>query len=169
MTAWSIGVRTLAVSLALGGALALGVSGAETTAAGVETRPSGGLVIVSQDGEVVRVTQYRGDDQRAFMRGLARQADADGNRALSRAEVDANFAGRMADGDRDGSGTFSAAEFREAFGALSANTGAAFRTLDENGDGAVSAAEIDGRFGDLVARMDRDGDGQLSRADRPGR
>ena len=43
----------------------------------------------------------------------------------------------------------------------------AFQFLDPNGDAQVTKAELDDRFGQLVSRFDRNGDGVLSPADRP--
>ncbi len=45
----------------------------------------------------------------------------------------------------------------------------AFQAFDEDGDASISGAELEERFGDVVSRLDRDGDGAISLQDRGGR
>ena len=69
--------------------------------------------------------------------------------------------------DANGDGAISLEEFGTIWATMTDQARVrAFQRLDPNGDASVTAAELDERFGDIVERMDRNGDGQLSREDR---
>lgn len=95
---------------------------------------------------------------------LLREVDTDRDGRMTQAEIDAAVNARF---DADANGRLSQAEF----GALWADITRpafvrAFQFLDSDGDSAVTKAEVDERFGRLVQRFDRDGDGALSPRDR---
>lgn len=112
----------------------------------------------------------RGRAGRDMMRQIARDADTDGDNALSQAELDAYIAGQLQAADASGDGQLSLEEFNTIYRALMRNRMVdAFQRFDDDGDGAITAQELDERFGDVVVRLDRNEDGKLSRADRRGR
>lgn len=93
--------------------------------------------------------------------------DADGNGAITQAEVDAYLAARVAAADVDGDGAIALDEFEPVFAEQTRPRMVdAFQALDADGSGTVTEGEIDARFGDIVERLDRDDDGALSPADR---
>jgi len=104
------------------------------------------------------------------MRAILREADADGDGALTQEELDAYVAETRALGDTDGDGNLTLAEFEAAWLAVTRPRMVdAFQALDEDGDAVVTAAELDARFGNVVARFDRNDDGRLDPSDRRGR
>ena len=99
--------------------------------------------------------------------GLFEQADADGDGAITQAEIDAFRAAEVARADAGGDGGLDIAEFETLYREYTRPAMVdVFQDLDENGDGTVDAAEMDARFGDVVERLDRDGDDALSVEDR---
>ena len=105
--------------------------------------------------------------QAEIMKSIMSEVDTDGSESISQAEIDAFRAAkvRAADTSRDGNLTLN--EFETVFSELiRPGMIKAFQRLDENDDGLITAAEMDERLGDIVARMDRNGDGELSRKDR---
>ncbi len=105
-----------------------------------------------------------------MMFSIMSEVDADGSGSVSQAEVDAYRAAkvRAADGSRDGNLTLD--EFETLFAELVRERMVdAFQRLDDDGNGVITGAEMDERFGDIVAHMDRDDDGELSRKDFRGR
>ena len=101
------------------------------------------------------------------MMQMLQRFDTDGDRALAQAEIDAGIAAEIVAADADGDGALDLAEFGTVWDRLTETARVrAFQRLDPNGDASITAAELDERFGDVVARMDRNDDGQLDRADR---
>lgn len=105
-----------------------------------------------------------------LLRGVLTQADADADGAVTQEEVDAARASLVGGADASGEGDLSLKEFETVYLQLvRAQMVDAFQDLDEDGDAQVTAAELDTRLSGVVARMDQDGDGALSQADRPQR
>lgn len=103
----------------------------------------------------------------APMMELFRQADADGDGAVTQEEVDAFISSTLQNGDANGNGTVSLDEFKAIWVVLMERMIVdRFQSMDEDGDGEISRAEVDEKFGAIVERMDRDGDGRLTRTDR---
>ena len=102
--------------------------------------------------------------------GMFAEIDRDGDGSITQADVDAYLDARHAGADADGNGAVSLEEF-QAFWVVQTRQPMtrAFQRLDADASGGITAEEIDARFGGVVARMDRDGDGALSREDRRGR
>ncbi len=104
-----------------------------------------------------------------MMRQIMQRADANGDRAITQAEIDTFRADIVANADASGEGDISLGEFEKIYLDLTRERMVdAFQKLDADGDGAVTQAEMDRRFGDIVERVDRNGDGQLDRQDRKG-
>ncbi len=100
-------------------------------------------------------------------REMLAELDADGNGAITQAEVDDYLAARVAEADLDGDGAIALDEFEPVFADRTRPRMVdAFQALDADGSGTVTTDEIDARFGDVVERLDRDDDGALSPADR---
>ena len=117
-----------------------------------------------------RRSERRGGGRRGMMRDFMRQADANGDRALTQEEVDAFITEKVELGDTNGDGSLTLEEFRIVFMDLANRRIVdAFQRQDEDGDGLITPAELDERFGDIVERMDRNDDGVLDRDDRRGR
>ena len=116
-----------------------------------------------------RRSDRRGGGRRGMMRDFFRQADANGDRAITQEEVDAFIAAKVELGDGDGDGSLTLEEFRVVFMDLANRRIVdAFQRQDEDGDGLITPVELDERFGDIVERMDRNDDGVLDRSDRRG-
>jgi Ca2+-binding EF-hand superfamily protein len=97
---------------------------------------------------------------------MAREADTDKDRALSQAEIDAFVTEKVRLGDANGDGNLSLDEFQTVWLSIVRPTMVdRFQDLDEDGDGSITAAERADRFGEIVVRFDRNGDGKLSEAD----
>jgi hypothetical protein len=108
---------------------------------------------------------HRGDMFRAVMTA----ADADGNGALTQAEIDAFRAAQIGAADTSGEGALSLEEFETLYTQFVRNQMVdAFQNLDDDGDGAITPAELDTRLNGVVERMDSNGDGAISPADRRG-
>lgn len=102
-----------------------------------------------------------------MMMPILREADANDDGAITQAEIDAWVDSKVAAADADGDGNLSLAEFEAVWLSVTRPRMVdAFQALDEDGDATVTAAEVDERVGGIVARMDRNDDGQLDRDDR---
>lgn len=102
-----------------------------------------------------------------MMRQIMEQVDANGDRAVTQEEIDTYRAARVAEADVSGDGNLSLEEFETAYAQMTRMRMVdAFQELDQDGDGQITQAEMDSRFGGVVERMDRNGDGKLSREDR---
>jgi len=111
----------------------------------------------------------RKQGRRAMMQFL-KQADANNDRALTQGELDDFIAKQVSAADTNGDGDLTVEEFKTVYAELmKRQTVRMFQRLDTDASGTITKAERDERFGDLVARMDRNGDGKLSREDRRGR
>ena len=98
------------------------------------------------------------------------QMDANGDGALTQAEVDAFRAQRASAMDANGDGVVS---FEEAKAAREAKreerARARFNRQDANGDGVVTVDEIGGRAAKMFERLDANGDGVVTRDELPRR
>ena len=93
--------------------------------------------------------------------------DTDGDGKLTQAEVDALRNARHATHDANGDDSLSLEEFAALWHQSTRPlTVRAFQMLDTDGDALVSRAEYDRPLADIVAWLDRDGDGALSVRDR---
>lgn len=116
----------------------------------------------------------RGDQGPRGMRGMFQQVmtevDADGDGAVTQVEIDTFRSALVEGADTSGDGNLTIEEFETIFAEMVRDHMVdAFQDLDGDGDGNVTAAEMDARFGGIVERMDRNGDGALSADDRGGR
>lgn len=105
-----------------------------------------------------------------MMMEIFRQADADGDGKLSQEELDAFIAGQVSEANTDGTDGVTLEEFEIIW--LNLTNRAMVRTfqfMDTDGDAVISQEEIDERFGKVVERFDRNGDGFIDKADRKGR
>lgn len=101
---------------------------------------------------------------------VMREVDTDRDGKITQAEIDAAVNARFARFDTDQNGRLSLEEFAALWADLTRPAMVrAFQFMDPNGDGSVTKAEVDERFGRLVQRFDRNGDGALSMEDRGGR
>lgn len=107
-----------------------------------------------------------------MMRGMAihhffKTVDANEDGKVDQAEIDKALADRMARYDTNKDGKLSLAEFEGVWLELSRPLMVrGFQKLDPDGDAAITKAELSARFGRIVERFDRNGDGVLSREDR---
>lgn len=100
---------------------------------------------------------------------VLRLADTDENGSLSQEEVDAFVAGQVTEANADGTDGVTLEEFQTIW--LSMTQPMMVRTFqffDTDGDAVISQEEIDARFGDVVAKLDRNDDGKLDRGDHRG-
>lgn len=95
------------------------------------------------------------------------EVDADGNGKVTQAELDTFRQTQVTKADTSGDGAVDLAEFEVIFRERTRPFMVdAFQMLDDDGDGKVTDAELSERFGAVVARFDRNGDGALSLEDR---
>lgn len=121
-------------------------------------------------------TGGRGDDGRhhrggrggmQMFTGLFAEVDADGDGSVTQEEIDTFRAATVTNADSSGDGAISLDEFETIYlNFVRARMVDAFQDLDADGDGSISTTEMDSRFGGVVERMDRNGDGALSPDDR---
>jgi hypothetical protein len=92
--------------------------------------------------------------------------DSDGNGRLTQAEVDAARTDRLAAFDKDGDRKLTLKEYEALWlDAMRERMVDRFQDLDNDGDAAVTAEEFAAPYAGLVARRDRNGDGEISRDD----
>lgn len=90
--------------------------------------------------------------------------DANGDGQLTQAEIDTFRANRLAAFDADKDGKLSLSEYQALWlDAYRERMVDDFQRHDDDGDAAVTAEEFNEPYARLVARMDRNGDGILSR------
>lgn len=105
---------------------------------------------------------------RMVMLDMLGTIDTNNDGALSQEEINGAVGSRYAAFDRNKDGQLSLEEFEALWADLTRPIAVrAFQFLDPDGNAAVARPEIDRRFGTLVARFDRNKDGQLSPEDRP--
>ncbi|MEB8388521.1 EF-hand domain-containing protein [Rhodobacteraceae bacterium KMM 6894] len=124
----------------------------------------------TQAPDATRVASHKGHGHRGGrgkMGQIMEKVDADGDGAVTQAEIDTFRASLVEGADVSGDGDISLDEFDSIYLDLTRNRMVdAFQKLDEDGDGVVTQAEMDKRFGNVVERMDRNNDGKLDRDDR---
>ncbi len=134
-----------------------------------ETAP----VQVEESGQTAKGTRAdfrKGHGKRGghgMMRQIMKKVDADGDGAVTQAEIDTFRASLVEGADVSGEGDISLDEFEAIYLELTRERMVdSFQKLDADGDGVVTQAEMDNRFGNVVERMDRNDDGKLDRDDR---
>lgn len=96
--------------------------------------------------------------------------DTDGNGVVTQAEIDAVRAGELAEYDANGDGQLNLEEYTAYWTArMFERIVDAFQELDANGDGNVTMEEWNAGIGNIVARLDQDGDAALGPTDVPAR
>lgn len=108
--------------------------------------------------------------QGARLEQMFDRLDADGDGAVTRAEVEAAPAMRFAAADANGDGKVTVDEIAAMMRAATDERAAwMLGRHDADGDGALSAEEMAPRHGDradrMFSRMDADGDGRVTRAE----
>ena len=98
-----------------------------------------------------------------MFRTMFKAVDADGNGAVTQEEIDSFRAAKLSEADASGDGALSIDEFDTLYREFTRSRMVdAFQDLDADGDGVIGTEELDDRFGGIVERMDRDGDGALT-------
>ena len=143
------------------------------TLATAQTTPETAPVQVEESAQAAKVTRadfrkgHGSRGGRGMFGQIMQKADADGDRAVTQAEIDTFRASLVEGADTSGEGDISLDEFEAIYLELTRERMVdAFQRLDADGDGVVTQAEMDNRFGNVVERMDRNGDGKLDRDDR---
>lgn len=102
-----------------------------------------------------------------IMMEVIRQADTDGDGALTQDEINAYIAGLVSSADADNSGTVSLEEFKTIWLEVTQRPMVrAFQFVDSDGSAEISEEETTALFGSIVQKMDRNDDGKLDRSDR---
>jgi hypothetical protein len=120
------------------------------------------------DGMRVDYRKGAGDrGGRGLFGQMMEQVDVNADGAVTQVEIDTFRAGLVERADASGDGDISLQEFETIYMELTRERMVdAFQALDPDGNGVVTQAEMDRRFGNIVDRMDRNDDGQLTREDR---
>jgi Ca2+-binding EF-hand superfamily protein len=101
-------------------------------------------------------------------RELLKTVDTNDDGSISQDEINAAVDSRLTQFDADKDGSLSLSEFEALWADLTRPAAVrAFQFLDPDGSASVSKQELDERFGKIVDRFDRNGDGVLSKDDRP--
>jgi EF hand len=101
-----------------------------------------------------------------FMQIIMTEVDADKNGSVTQNEIDNFRAGKVTSTDTSKDGLISLEEFGVAYNELMRKRMVdAFQNLDDDGNGSITTAELNARFGAIVTRLDRNGDGVLNNAD----
>lgn len=136
-------------------------------------------VLVTTDTGFARDHKHgaRGGDAMSGERGghrrgmrLMQRFDTNGDLQITQDEIDSVQATRFALGDSNADNVVTLDEFQVIW--MQDNRQRMvdrFQALDDNGDGRVTVEEFNERASMLIAVMDRNGDGVLSREDRPRR
>lgn len=102
--------------------------------------------------------------------GLIEQFDADKDGKLTQAELDTSRAGQHGKFDTNKDGKLTLKEYEALWlDAMKTRMVRNFQRHDTDGDAVVTVEEFGARFANLVERMDRNGDGAISKDDRPKR
>ena len=110
----------------------------------------------------------KGRGGRGMMRSMFKNADTDKDGAVTQEELDAYRLTLVEKADADGDGNLTVKEYETIYLELAKpRIVRSFQRLDTDADGIVTKEEQDAPFENLVSRMDRNGDGKLSRDDRP--
>jgi len=110
----------------------------------------------------------RGGGPQAAQMLMSYDTDGDGN--ITQDEIDAFRTARLAEFDADGNGTLSLEEYQALWlDAYRERMVDNFQRHDDDGDGIVTLEEFSEDQANMVARMDRNGDGVLNADDRPER
>lgn len=161
--------RIIAVALMSGGVLTGAVAANAFTGPGAQGAGAASTVVkVKGDGPRHGRHGHRGPrgPRGQMMRELARQADANGDGAISQEEIDIFIQTTVDGGDANGDGNVSLEEFKVIWLQLmDRQVVDRFQSLDQDGDGQITAEERAERFGGIVVKLDRNGDGALSRDD----
>lgn len=101
---------------------------------------------------------------------LLERFDADKDGELTQAELDASRKELLEKYDTDKDGKLSLSEFERLWlEVMRRRMVRSFQYIDEDGDAAITVDEFLKPYADTVERMDRNGDGAISRDDRTGR
>ena len=163
--------RTTLFLLVAAPALALGAAAiAQAVTPGDITGPAPLVEAHAERGDGHRGHRGRQMGGMRMMGELIERVDADGDASITQEEVDAYVAAQVASADADGDGGLTLDEFRVLAAAVTQEArermeARGFQMLDADASGTITAEEIDERFGGVVARMDRDGDGMLTPED----
>jgi len=100
------------------------------------------------------------------MQKLLKTVDADGDGAVTVAEIEDFKVAQLSGADGDADGALNIDEFDTIYRALTRSRMVdMFQNFDEDGDGVISTAELDDRVNSVIKRMDRNGDGTLTPED----
>ena len=111
--------------------------------------------------------KHAGFARREVRHNMFKSVDANGDDKVTQEEIDKAIADRLAKYDANKDGKLSLGEFDGLWNEIMQPAKVrAFQRLDPNGDAQITKGELDDRFGKLVSRIDRNGDGALSREDR---
>lgn len=161
----------IAVAALLSGLTVATAQTATDTAPAQAEAPADGPKATHADFRKGHGDNERGDrGGRGMFRQMMEKVDADGDRAVTQAEIDTFRTAVVTNADKSGEGDISLGEFETIYLEMTRDRMVdAFQDLDADGDGAVTKAEMDKRFGNVVERMDRNEDGKLDRGDQGGR
>ena len=95
---------------------------------------------------------------------LFRTFDADKDGTVTAAEINAETERRISGNDANGDGALSLEEFQGVWMEMMRSRMVdAFQRFDDDGNGVITKAEVDEKTSWMMSRMDRDGDGKITR------
>lgn len=108
----------------------------------------------------------RGHKRRGFGRGgmqMLANLDSDGDGKLTQEEVNKTRGERFAKFDSDADGNLNLQEYQALWlDAMHSRMVDRFQDLDDDGDAVITDAEFQRPFDNMVSRLDRDDDGEVS-------
>ncbi|MGL5009340.1 MAG: EF-hand domain-containing protein [Paracoccaceae bacterium] len=165
-------VVALAVLLGLSGAMIATAQNLEDAATADGTTAPGAPIEVRHardgDGDHRGGRGERGGHMGGEMfRTLFTEADTNADGSVSVEELTVLRNAKVAVGDANADGALTLAEFQTVWASLmQPQTVDAFQHVDADGDGTITPAELEALQTNVIDRMDRNGDGVLSEADR---
>lgn len=157
--------RMIAVAL-MGGSVLTGAVAANAFTGVGTAGPEAQSTIVKAKGDGPRHGHRGPRGPRRMIMDVVRQADANQDGALTQDEIDVFIQTKVDGADANGDGNVSLEEFKVIWlEIMDRHVVDRFQSMDQDGDGQITPEERAERFGMIVSRFDRNGDGELSRED----
>ncbi len=145
----------------------MGVAGASTLALADKDRMGWSGSQGGQHDMKKRGGKHQGKRGGKQVERMFEQFDTNGDGKLTQDEINAARTDMLAKHDADGDGKLSLAEFEAVWEEMTKQRMVrAFQRIDADGDASITVEEFLKPYANIVERMDRNGDGEISKDDR---